>query len=179
MKSFDLVKLISCGLHLFKGPRPALFVPEVSFELLVKRQIRRLEEPGLRCIELVHEELQRIIQHCGTQVSASLGRSCPIFNACLGSSAFVLCRNLLIDALMQHSFWPIDSILNILTASCIDFLISFSTLSLLKCLCSVRMLPQNLETSRRWCCSEKSWNLKITSSWKMEKSLMDLFLIIF
>ena len=32
------------------GPRPALFVPEVSFELLVKRQIRRLEEPSMRCI---------------------------------------------------------------------------------------------------------------------------------
>ncbi|KAL5966436.1 Dynamin-1-like protein [Taenia solium] len=50
------------------GPRPALFVPEVAFELLVKRQIRRLEEPSLRCVELVHEEMQRIIQHCGTQV---------------------------------------------------------------------------------------------------------------
>ncbi len=50
-----------------QGPRPALFVPEVSFELLVKRQIRRLEEPSLRCVELVHEEMQRIIQHCGTQ----------------------------------------------------------------------------------------------------------------
>lgn len=34
------------------GPRPALFVPEVSFELLVKRQIRRLEDPSLRCVEL-------------------------------------------------------------------------------------------------------------------------------
>jgi dynamin 1-like protein len=44
------------------GPRPALFVPEVSFELLVKRQIRRLEEPSLRCVELIHEEMQRIIQ---------------------------------------------------------------------------------------------------------------------
>nr|XP_006821224.1 PREDICTED: dynamin-1-like protein-like [Saccoglossus kowalevskii] len=49
------------------GPRPALFIPEVSFELLVKRQIRRLEEPSLRCVELVHEEMQRIVQHCGTQ----------------------------------------------------------------------------------------------------------------
>ncbi|XP_074926908.1 dynamin-1-like protein isoform X4 [Chelonoidis abingdonii] len=48
------------------GPRPALFVPEVSFELLVKRQIKRLEDPSLRCVELVHEELQRIIQHCST-----------------------------------------------------------------------------------------------------------------
>ncbi|BFZ08906.1 hypothetical protein BsWGS_11945 [Bradybaena similaris] len=49
------------------GPRPALFVPEISFELLVKRQVRRLEEPSLRCVELVHEEMQRMIQHCGTQ----------------------------------------------------------------------------------------------------------------
>lgn len=49
-----------------QGPRPALFVPEVSFELLVKRQIKRLEEPSLRCVELVHEELQRIIQHCSS-----------------------------------------------------------------------------------------------------------------
>uniref|UniRef100_A0A8D8QQD7 dynamin GTPase n=1 Tax=Cacopsylla melanoneura TaxID=428564 RepID=A0A8D8QQD7_9HEMI len=49
------------------GPRPALFVPEVSFELLVKRQIRRLEEPSQRCVELVHEEMQRIIQHCGIE----------------------------------------------------------------------------------------------------------------
>uniref|UniRef100_A0A8C7DPJ7 Dynamin-1-like protein n=1 Tax=Oncorhynchus kisutch TaxID=8019 RepID=A0A8C7DPJ7_ONCKI len=46
------------------GPRPSLFVPEVSFELLVKKQVKRLEEPSLRCVELVHEEMQRIIQHC-------------------------------------------------------------------------------------------------------------------
>ncbi|XP_049783668.1 dynamin-1-like protein isoform X2 [Schistocerca cancellata] len=65
------------------GPRPALFVPEVckcimvfqiSFELLVKRQIRRLEEPALRCVELVHEEMQRIIQHCGSEVQQELMR---------------------------------------------------------------------------------------------------------
>ena len=60
----------------FQGPRPALFVPEVSFELLVKRQIRRLEEPSQRCVELVHEEMQRIIQHCGTHVSQVLYKSC-------------------------------------------------------------------------------------------------------
>lgn len=51
-----------------QGPRPALFVPEISFELLVKRQIRRLEEPSLRCVELVHEEMQRIVQHAFSQV---------------------------------------------------------------------------------------------------------------
>merc|ERR1711962_864798 len=56
------------------GPRPALFVPEVSFELLVKRQIRRLEEPSLRCVELVHEEMQRIIQHSGADVQHEMLR---------------------------------------------------------------------------------------------------------
>ena len=37
----------------------------------MKRQIRRLEEPSLRCVELVHEEMQRIVQHAFTQVTIS------------------------------------------------------------------------------------------------------------
>ena len=49
----------------------------MSFELLVKRQIRRLEEPSLRCVELVHEEMQRIIQHCGNEVQQEMLRSFP------------------------------------------------------------------------------------------------------
>lgn len=61
------------------GPRPALFVPEVSFELLVKRQIRRIEEPSLRCVELIHEEMQRIIQHCGTEVQQEMLRYDSIY----------------------------------------------------------------------------------------------------
>ncbi|KAL2091923.1 hypothetical protein ACEWY4_011721 [Coilia grayii] len=59
------------------GPRPALFVPEVSFELLVKRQIKRLEEPSLRCVELVHEEMQRIIQHCSSFSTQVIHRTHP------------------------------------------------------------------------------------------------------
>ncbi len=53
-----------------------MFLPfsQVSFELLVKRQIRRLEEPSVRCIELVHEEMQRIIQHCGNEVQQEMLR---------------------------------------------------------------------------------------------------------
>ena len=46
------------------GPRSTIFVSELSFELLVKKQIARLEEPSIRCVELVHEELERIIQTC-------------------------------------------------------------------------------------------------------------------
>ena len=50
------------------GPRPALFVSEIAFELLVKKQIRLLLPPSLQCVELVYEELQRIIQYCLSQI---------------------------------------------------------------------------------------------------------------
>lgn len=42
------------------GTRRALFVPEISFDILVRRQIARLEQPGGQCVDLVCEELQRI-----------------------------------------------------------------------------------------------------------------------
>ncbi|KAK1223622.1 Dynamin- GTPase protein [Marasmius sp. AFHP31] len=46
------------------GARPSLFVPEVAFELLVKPQIKLLEKPSLRCVELVYEELMKICHSC-------------------------------------------------------------------------------------------------------------------
>lgn len=46
------------------GPRPSLFVPEVAFDLLVKPQIKLLEAPSLRCVELVYEELVKICHNC-------------------------------------------------------------------------------------------------------------------
>jgi dynamin 1-like protein len=42
------------------GPRPCLFVPEIAFDLLVRRQIARLEQPGLQCVDLVFDEMQRM-----------------------------------------------------------------------------------------------------------------------
>jgi len=42
------------------GTRPSLFVPEISFDILVKKQIGRLHEPGIQCVDLCYEELQRI-----------------------------------------------------------------------------------------------------------------------
>jgi dynamin 1-like protein len=51
------------------GPRPSLFVPEVAFDLLVKPQIKLLEAPGSRCVELVYEELVKICHNCTSPVS--------------------------------------------------------------------------------------------------------------
>jgi len=43
------------------GAKSSLFVPEESFEQLARLQIRILEDPSLRCVDLVHDELQRIV----------------------------------------------------------------------------------------------------------------------
>lgn len=48
------------------GPRPSLFVPEMAFDLLVKPQIKLLEVPSQRCVELVYEELIKICHTCGS-----------------------------------------------------------------------------------------------------------------
>ncbi|KAI9477996.1 MAG: Dynamin central region-domain-containing protein [Benjaminiella poitrasii] len=49
------------------GPRPSLFVPELAFDLLVRPQIKLLEVPSLRCVELVYEELMKVCHNSDTK----------------------------------------------------------------------------------------------------------------
>jgi dynamin 1-like protein len=56
------------------GPRPSLFVPEAAFDLLVKPQIKLLEAPSLRCVEMVYEELVKICHNCTSVVCQSAWR---------------------------------------------------------------------------------------------------------
>ncbi|KAI8354023.1 Dynamin central region-domain-containing protein [Blakeslea trispora] len=49
------------------GPRPSLFVPELAFDLLVRPQIKLLEAPSLRCVELVYEELMKVCHSSDTK----------------------------------------------------------------------------------------------------------------
>ncbi|KIY64747.1 hypothetical protein CYLTODRAFT_492856 [Cylindrobasidium torrendii FP15055 ss-10] len=60
---FDQVKDgdIRTILYNSAGSTPALFVGTAAFEIIVKQQIRRLEEPSLKCCQLVYDELIRIL----------------------------------------------------------------------------------------------------------------------
>ena len=60
---FDQVKDIDIRTILVNssGSSPALFVGTAAFELIVKQQIKRLEEPSLKCVSLVYDELVRIL----------------------------------------------------------------------------------------------------------------------
>ncbi|KAI8379762.1 Dynamin central region-domain-containing protein [Radiomyces spectabilis] len=43
------------------GSSPALFVATTAFEVIIKKQIKRLEEPSVKCINMVYDELVRIL----------------------------------------------------------------------------------------------------------------------
>lgn len=52
------------------GSTPALFVDTTAFEVIVKKQIRRLEEPSLKCCALIYEELVRILSQLLSKIQA-------------------------------------------------------------------------------------------------------------
>ncbi|EDN02539.1 vacuolar sorting protein 1 [Histoplasma mississippiense (nom. inval.)] len=60
---FDQVKDVDIRTILCNssGSSPALFIGTTAFELIVKQQIKRLEDPSLKCVSLVYDELVRIL----------------------------------------------------------------------------------------------------------------------
>ncbi|KTW29785.1 vacuolar protein sorting-associated protein 1 [Pneumocystis carinii B80] len=60
---FDQIKDTDIRTILYNssGSSPALFVGTAAFEVIVKQQIRRLEEPSIKCINLIYDELVRIL----------------------------------------------------------------------------------------------------------------------
>ncbi|KAL4782813.1 vacuolar ATP synthase catalytic subunit A [Aspergillus varians] len=74
---FDQVKDVDIRTILFNssGSSPALFIGTTAFELIVKQQITRLEDPSLKCISLVYDELVRIL---GQLLNKQLFRRYPM-----------------------------------------------------------------------------------------------------
>jgi dynamin 1-like protein len=69
---FDQVKDgdIRTILYNSSGSTPALFVGTAAFEVIVKQQIKRLEEPAIKCCQLVYDELIRILGQLLAKVQA-------------------------------------------------------------------------------------------------------------
>jgi dynamin 1-like protein len=60
---FDVNKDLDIRTILYNssGSSPALFVGTAAFEVIVKKEIKRLEDPSLKCVSLVYDELVRIL----------------------------------------------------------------------------------------------------------------------
>ncbi|XP_051776497.1 dynamin-3 isoform X3 [Erpetoichthys calabaricus] len=77
---FELVKMefdekelrreISYAIKNIHGVRTGLFTPDLAFEAIVKKQIIKLKEPCLKCIDLVIQELINTVRQCSNKLGS-------------------------------------------------------------------------------------------------------------
>ncbi|XP_031168364.1 dynamin-3 isoform X10 [Sander lucioperca] len=77
---FELVKIvfdekelrreISHAIKNVHGVRTGLFTPDLAFEAIVKKQILKLKEPSLKCVDLVVSELTALVMKCAVKLSS-------------------------------------------------------------------------------------------------------------
>ncbi|XP_058234148.1 dynamin-3 isoform X6 [Hemibagrus wyckioides] len=77
---FELVKIvfdekelrreISHAIKNVHGVRTGLFTPDLAFEAIVKKQIVKLKEPCLKCIDLVIQELINTVRQCTNKLNS-------------------------------------------------------------------------------------------------------------
>jgi dynamin GTPase len=76
---FELVKMecdekelrreIAITITNIHGIRTGLFTPDMAFENIVKKQIKRLKEPSLHCVDFVVTELSGVVRKCTEKMS--------------------------------------------------------------------------------------------------------------
>ncbi|KAM9314509.1 dynamin-2-like isoform 1-T1 [Pholidichthys leucotaenia] len=66
----ELRKEISYAIKNIHGVRTGLFTPDMAFEAIVKKQIIKLKEPCLKCIDLVIQELINTVRQCTNKLNS-------------------------------------------------------------------------------------------------------------
>ncbi|XP_031776429.1 dynamin isoform X8 [Apis florea] len=65
----ELRREIAFAIRNIHGIRVGLFTPDMAFEAIVKKQINRLKEPSLKCVDLVVQELSNVVRICTDRMS--------------------------------------------------------------------------------------------------------------
>uniref|UniRef100_A0A4W3GIL0 Dynamin stalk domain-containing protein n=1 Tax=Callorhinchus milii TaxID=7868 RepID=A0A4W3GIL0_CALMI len=63
---------LSLSLSLCGGGRTGLFTPDMAFEAIVKKQVVKLKEPCLKCVDMVIQELINTVRQCTLKVLLSV-----------------------------------------------------------------------------------------------------------
>uniref|UniRef100_A0A8C3YA77 Dynamin-2 n=1 Tax=Catharus ustulatus TaxID=91951 RepID=A0A8C3YA77_CATUS len=76
---FELVKMefdekelrreISYAIKNIHGIRTGLFTPDMAFETIVKKQVKKIKEPCLKCVDMVISELINTVRQCTKKLS--------------------------------------------------------------------------------------------------------------
>ncbi|KAJ6219368.1 hypothetical protein RDWZM_005180 [Blomia tropicalis] len=60
----ELRREIAFAIRNIHGIRVGLFTPDMAFEAIVKKQISKLREPSLKCVDLVINEMGNVVRRC-------------------------------------------------------------------------------------------------------------------
>ncbi|XP_051941062.1 dynamin-2-like isoform X2 [Hippocampus zosterae] len=66
----ELRKEISYAIKNIHGVRTGLFTPDLAFEAIVKKQVIKLKEPCLKCIDMVIQELINTVRQCTNKLGS-------------------------------------------------------------------------------------------------------------
>ncbi|XP_034648323.1 dynamin-2 isoform X10 [Trachemys scripta elegans] len=66
----DLRREISYAIKNIHGIRTGLFTPDLAFEAIVKKQVVKLKEPCLKCVDLVIQELINTVRQCTSKLGS-------------------------------------------------------------------------------------------------------------
>uniref|UniRef100_A0A2K5UT36 Dynamin-1 n=1 Tax=Macaca fascicularis TaxID=9541 RepID=A0A2K5UT36_MACFA len=93
---FELVKMefdekelrreISYAIKNIHGIRTGLFTPDMAFETIVKKQVKKIREPCLKCVDMVISELISTVRQCTKKYFSPrlpcVLKLCGVFSAC-------------------------------------------------------------------------------------------------
>lgn len=57
--------------HFLLVVRTGLFTPDMAFEAIVKKQVIKLKEPCVKCVDMVIQELINTVRQCSNKVTCS------------------------------------------------------------------------------------------------------------
>ncbi|NP_001093354.1 dynamin 2 L homeolog [Xenopus laevis] len=66
----DLRREISYAIKNIHGVRTGLFTPDMAFEAIVKKQVVKLKEPCLKCVDMVIQELINTVRQCTSKLAS-------------------------------------------------------------------------------------------------------------
>lgn len=70
--------------------RTGLFTPDMAFEAIVKKQVIKLKEPCVKCVDMVIQELINTVRQCSNKVELTLST----LSSRSSTFSFVMCFQL-------------------------------------------------------------------------------------
>ncbi|KAK9507832.1 hypothetical protein O3M35_007606 [Rhynocoris fuscipes] len=63
LRGFSRASLLT-AIRNANGVKSTVFIPDICLELLIKKEVKKLENPSLKCVQLVFEEMQKTVYSC-------------------------------------------------------------------------------------------------------------------